>query len=103
MEKKYIIRFLNERKRGTYTLLVKTYADLISSLSIKMAYEVIKEDLEKEAGTPVELRYSSLVRAIARNKKKTSDNTDLSKRKWDFKDAHEIKDGHSSPGTFRLG
>ena len=49
MEKKHIIKFLNAKKRGVYTLLVEMYADVISSMAIKMALEIIREDLEKEA------------------------------------------------------
>ncbi len=60
MEKKTIIRFLNEKKRGAYTLLVEMYADVVTEMPITLALTVIKEDLEKETGAPAELHYFSL-------------------------------------------
>ena len=103
MEKKHIIRFLKEGKRGAYTLLVKMYADAVASMSVTMAMELIREDLEKESGASVELHYFSLVKAFSRFKKKegkrSGEGTD---RIWDFKDANEIKDGQLSSGKFKF-
>lgn len=104
IEKKHIIRFLKERKRGSYTLLVKMYADEVMSMSIKMALELIKEDLEMESKETVDLHYFSLARAISRFKKKAADqSTTGTSRKWEFKDASEIKEGQLGPGKFKLG
>jgi hypothetical protein len=103
MERKTIIRFLNEKTRGSYTLLVAMYADLFASMSIKMALTVIKEDLEKESGASVELHYFSLARAISRFKKKAGIKPGAdTKQKWSFKDANEIKESQSSPGRFKI-
>lgn len=101
MEKKHIIRFLKERKRGCYTLLVKMYADAVASMSVTMAMELIREDLEKESGASVELHYFSLVKAFSRFKKKEG-KTGGTDRTWDFKDANEIKNGQLSPGKFKF-
>ena len=101
MEKKTIIRFLNEKRRGSYTLLVAMYADLFPSMSISMALTVIKEDLEKESSASVELNYFSLARAVARLKKKGGMKSEAeTKKKWEFKDANEIKNRQLSPGMF---
>ena len=102
MEKKYIIEFLKERKRGVYTLIVNTYADVICAMGITMALRVITDDLEKEAGTAVELNYFSLAKAASRLEKKASRrSTSIVTRKWEFKDAHEIK-GQTVPGKFKI-
>lgn len=103
MEKKYIIEFLKERKRGVYSLIVNTYMDVISTMAITMALKVIKDDLEKEAGTTVELNYFSLAKAISKVEKKTSNrSTTVVTRKWEFKDAHEMKESQTAPGRFKL-
>lgn len=103
LEKKYIIEFLKERKRGVYTLIVNTYIDVISSMGINMALRVIKDDLEKEAGTTVELNYFSLAKAISKVEKKTSNrSTTVVTKKWEFKDAHELKESQLPPGRFKL-
>jgi hypothetical protein len=103
MDKKTMIRFLKEKRRGSYTLLVAMYADLFPSMSISMALTVIKEDLEKESGANLELHYFSLARAISRFKKKARIKPVAeAKQTWDFKDANEIRDGQSSPGRFKV-
>jgi hypothetical protein len=104
MEKKHIIRFLKEKKRGAYTLMVEMYSDVVNSMTVTMALELIKEDLEKDSGEVVELHYFSLARAISRFKKKIAiEPGAAAEREWKFKDTHEIKEGQSSPGTFKLG
>ncbi len=103
LEKKYIIEFLKERKRGVYTLIVNTYIDVISSMGINMALRVIKDDLEKQAGTTVELNYFSLAKAISKVEKKASNrSTTVVTKKWEFKDAHELKESQLPPGRFKL-
>ena len=99
MEKKHIIKFLNAKKRGVYTLLVEMYADVITSMAITMALEIIREDLENESGEKVELNYFSLAQAVAKFKKKKAK---PESRKPEFKDAHELNDKQKSPGTFTL-
>jgi hypothetical protein len=103
MEKKHIIRFLRDGKRGAYTWLVEMYGELVTSMSVTMAMEIIKEDLDKDSETPVELRYFSLAKAVARFKKKTGKNSKSDAgRKYEFKDANEIKNGQSNAGSFKL-
>ena len=103
MEKKYIIRFLNDGRRGAYTWLVEIYAHWVTSMSVTAAMELIKEDLAKESGTTVELHYFSLTRAVARFKKKTGVNSKGGAiKKVEFKDANEIKDRQSVPGKFKV-
>ncbi len=103
MEKKHVIRFLKERRRGAYTLLVKMYAEEVASMSVKMVLDFIKEDLEKEPGTSVQLRYFSLARAVARFKKVgTGKPGALTTRKREFKDAHETEAGQLTPGKFKV-
>jgi len=101
MEKKHIIRFLKEKKRGVYTLVVEMYADVITSMAVTMALEIIKEDLEKESGGVVEIKYFSLAQAISKFKKRASSGHGV-KRKWEFKDANEMKENQSAPGKFKI-
>ena len=85
-------------------MLVNMYAEEIASMSIKMALQLIKEDLEMESKESVDLHYFSLARAISRFKKNAVKQSELgTSRKWEFKDAREIKDGQLSPGKFKLG
>jgi hypothetical protein len=100
MEKKHIIKFLNPRKRGVYGLLVEMYADVIDSMAINMALEIILEDLEQESGEKVELNYYSFAQAVARFKKKGK--VKRESRKSEFKDAHELRDKQKPPGKFTL-
>ena len=100
MEKRFIIRFLKEKKKGSYRLLAELYADQIMSLPIVMALEIIRDDLQGESDEPIELNYFSLARAIGRFKKK---NPAKVKGKFQFKDAHELDKDRSSPGKFKLG
>ena len=99
MEKKHIIKFLNPRKRGVYALLVEMYADVINSMAINMALEIIREDLEQESGEKIELNYYSFAQAVARSKKKAKARES---RKPEFKDAHELRDKQKPPGSFTL-
>lgn len=100
MEKKHIIRFLKAGKRGAYTWLVEMYRELVTSMSVTMAMELIKEDLAKDSETVVELRYFSLAKAVAKFKKKNSKGP--AAKKYDFKDANEIGNGQSKAGTFTV-
>ena len=104
MEKKHIIRFLNDGRRGAYTWLVEMYGHWVTSMSVTLAMDLIKEDLAKESGTTVELHYFSLARAVARFKKKTGVNSKVdANMKLEFMDANEIRDGQSGPGKFKVG
>ena len=103
MEKKHIIRFLNEGRRGAYTWLVEMYAELVTKMSVTMAMVLIKEDLTRDSETAVELHYFSFAKAVAKFKKKTGKNSkaDVGK-KYEFKDSNETRNGQSSAGTFKL-
>lgn len=98
MEKKHIIKFLNPRKRGVYGLLVEMYADVVNSMAINMALEIILEDLEQELGEKIDLNYYSFAQAVARFKKKGKEKREA--RKPEFKDAHELVDKRKPPGRF---
>jgi hypothetical protein len=100
MEKKHIIKFLKLRKRGVYALIVELYADVITSMAITMALEVIAEDLQKESSEQIELNYFSLAQAVAKFKKKIQ--KPVMKRKPEFKDAHELVEKQLPPGNFTL-
>lgn len=103
MERKHIIRFLKDGRRGAYTWLVEMYCDLVTSLSVAAAKELIEEDLTKESETTVELHYFSLARAVARFKKKNGMHTKAAAvKKFEFKDANEIMNGQSEPGKFEV-
>lgn len=99
MEKKYLIQFLRKKKKGAYSLLVKTYSELVTTIPIVMALEIIREDLQKDSKEPIVLNYFSLARAIARFKKK---NPVATKGKFEFKDAYELDNIQSRPGKFKL-
>jgi hypothetical protein len=103
MEKKHIIRFLKDGRRGAYTWLVEIYAHWVTSMSVTAAMELIKEDLANESGTTVELHYFSLARAVARFKKKTGVNSKAGvNKKLEFKDTYEISERQSGPGKFKV-
>lgn len=102
MEKKHIIRFLKEKKRGVYTLIVNSYSEVISSMGATMALELIKEDLERESGEEVEINYFSLKQAISKSKLSLVKHHNIEKPKWEFKDANELKSDQSIPGKFKL-
>jgi hypothetical protein len=119
MEKKHIIRFLKEKKRGVYTLIVEMYADVVTSMAVTMALEIIKEDLEKDlgkglgkdlgkgleeqSGTKVDINYFSLAQAISKYKKeKTISHSGLVAKEWAFKDTHELKENQTAPGKFKI-
>ena len=106
MEKKLIIRFLKQRKRGVYNAITDAYAGVIASMSITMALEIIREDLEKDAEEEVVLNYSSLAHAIKKYKCKAKAKSNVTSEakmdKWDFLDAHEISEKHLAPGRFKL-
>jgi hypothetical protein len=103
MEKKLIIRFLKEKRRGAYNLLVEFYASRIFSLSKTMALTIIEEDLENECDPPLKLSYFSLARAMTRYKKKRPKlSLGAAKQASVFKDAHELKEGQSNPIMFNL-
>jgi hypothetical protein len=106
MEKKLIIRFLKQRKRGVYNAITDAYAGVITSMSITMALEIIREDLEKDAEEEVVLNYSSLAHAVKKYKGKAKAKSNVASEakmdKWEFLDAHEISDKHLTPGRFKL-
>lgn len=81
-------------------MLVQVYAELITSVPIVMALEIIREDLQKYSEESIELNYFSLARALARFKKKNPQAT--SPRKMQFKDANEISNVQSGSGRFKL-
>ena len=103
MDKKKVIKFLNERKRGAYTLIVRTYIDAVRTVSIAMAQQIIEEDLEAISGEEVQLNYGSLVKAFARYKKITKVPIGKNIRKRVFKDANEHMSSQICPGKFKLG
>jgi len=104
MDKRYIIDFLKERKRGVYALIVNMYMDVITSMGVTMALRVIKDDLQKETGEEVDLNYFSLAKAVSKLEKKIAHrSTTIVTRKWEFKDASEMKDTELPPGKFKLG
>lgn len=100
MEKKHLIRFLKRSKKGSYSVLVRAYQELIASMPIAMALEIIQEDLQKETQEHIELNYFSLARAVARFKKKNPQ--PASRKQIQFKDAHEIEDVQLRPGRFKI-
>ncbi len=95
-----MIQFLKQKRKGVYTMLVQEYAEMIASMPIVMALEIIREDLQKDSGESIELNYFSLARAIARFKKKNP--LPVIPRKLQFKDANEIDNTQSGSGRFKL-
>lgn len=102
MEKLLIIRFLKEKRRGVYARIANTYPDVVTSMTSKMAMQVIKEDLERESGEPVSLNYTTFAHAIAKFKKLQPVEEGNGQRKWDFKDAYEIKSTQLRAGEFKI-
>ena len=99
MDKKHVIRFLKERKRGAYPLLVKMYAGIVGSMSIRLALDLIKEDLEKESSESVDLHYFSFAKAISRFKKKTGT---IPVEEYEFHDEYENKKVQPGLGEFDI-
>lgn len=106
MNKKYIIRFLKERQRGAYTLLVEMYSEIVTSIGPTIALQIIRDDLQKESEEEVLLNYSSLAHAIKKYKRKVKAKANVTleakMEKWEFLDAHEITEKHLAPGKFKL-
>ena len=102
MEKKHIIKFLKLGKRGVYKLIVELYAELITSMAVTMALEVIAEDLEKESGEKVKLNYFSLAQAAAKFKKTIEATAGMKKVTNRFKDANELEEKQNKPGGFKV-
>lgn len=102
MDKKHIVRFLKEKKRGVYTLIVNSYPEVVSSMGTTMALALIKEDLEKVSGEEVEINYFSLKQAITKRKAPVVKLPPIEKTKWEFKDTNELKSDQSTPGKFKL-
>jgi hypothetical protein len=103
MDKKLIVKFLKAKKRGVYTVIVECYSEVIQSMNATMSLDVIKEDLERESGESVELKYFSLVQAIAKFKNKNPTTaTSTNKKKWEFKDSSELSSSQETPGKFKL-
>jgi hypothetical protein len=102
MDKQFIIRFLKEKRRGVYASIAMTYVDVVTSMSSKMAMQIIKEDLERVSGEPVHLNYFTFAHAIARFKRNLPVEQENGKRKWDFKDAYETKSSQLRPGEFNV-
>ena len=100
MEKKHLIRFLKQSKKGSYSVLVQAYQELIASMPIVMAMEIIQEDLQKDTGERIKLNYFSMARAVARFKKKNPQAA--TRKQFHFKDSHETVDVQSSPGRFKI-
>ena len=93
---------LNKKKRGVYVLIVEMYSDVITSMAITMALDIIREDLEKESGAKVELNYFSLAQAVAKFKKKAMSKSQTGMGRREFKDANELTDNQSAPGKFKI-
>lgn len=102
MEKLLIIRFLKEKRRGVYERIANTYPDVVTTMTVKMALQIIQEDLERESGEPVSLNYTTFAHAIAKFKKAQPDKPENGKHKWDFKDAYEIKSTQLRAGEFKI-
>lgn len=100
MDKKYIQMFLKSRKRGVYNAIAEMYADVVMGMATTMATEVIKEDLAKELGEPVDLNYHSLSQAVLRLKRKGILKT--SATKMEFKNSNELPHSHSKAGSFKI-
>lgn len=83
-------------------LIVQVYSERIYKMKTSIAMEVIKRDLEKESGTPVELNYFSLARAISRLNKKPKSKSKHANDKPYFPDAYELKNDQLPPGRFKL-
>jgi len=105
MNKKLIVRFLNEKKRGIYPIIVDHYADQIIAIGVNLALELIKEDLHQDTGEVINLNYFSLAQAITKYKKShvASLKDPGLKKKYEFKDSHESKAANeNNPGSFKI-
>jgi hypothetical protein len=102
MDKRHVVKFLKQKKRGIYNVIVEMYTEVISTTGPTMALEIIKEDLEKETGEQVALNYFSLAQAIAKTKPANAGLVKIQKRKWEFKDSNELKPDQGTPGKFKL-
>ena len=102
MEKKHIVKFLKHKKRGVYPLIVELYSDVITSMAVTMALEVITEDLENVSGETVKLNYYSLAQAAAKFKKDMESKPAEKKGTNRFKDANELEEKQTKPGGFKV-
>jgi len=105
MDKKLMVRFLNEKKRGIYPIIVDYYADQIIAIGVNLALELIKEDLHQDTCEVINLNYFSLAQAIAKYKKghDTPIKDTGPKKKYEFRDSHESKAANeNNPGRFKI-
>src|SRR5690348_11153793 len=102
MEKKHIIKFLKLKKRGVYPLIVELYSDVITSMAVTMALDVITEDLENGSGETVKLNYYSLAQAAAKFKQDIESKPAEKKATNRFKDANELEEKQTKPGGFKV-
>lgn len=104
MDKRQLVNFLKQKKKGVYNLVIEMYADVFStSMSTPMALEVITQDLQNVSTEVIEINYFSLLKAIAKARKKGRIvKAEAVKQKWNFKDAHELPDNRKPAGSFTL-
>lgn len=110
MEKKLIVKFVKEKRKGVYNAIVDVYANvLFGSFSVTLLKNLIELDLERFTGERITLNYDSLVKAIRRQSSGKS-RPQLHKTfqspaagKYDFKDSHESNETKSTkPGGFKI-
>lgn len=102
MEKKQVAKFLIDKKRGIYGFIVEMYADTVTSMALALALEVIREDLQKESNSKVELSYFAFAKAVRKFKKSNASKSVPAESKWRFSDANEHKSSVPIPGKFKL-
>lgn len=102
MDKKYLVKFLNGKKRGAYDLLVEAYSEVACAMGPTMALDIIKEELEKETRETLRINYNSFARAVLKYKNKSKKALKSGGRKLEFKDANETVESQVRPGKFTL-
>jgi hypothetical protein len=112
MDKNDIVKFLTNKRRGIYSVIVAQYVDEISGIGVNLALELIEEDLEKSTGQKISLNYFSLAQAISKIRKSeksispTAQSKNIkakSSKKYAFKDAHESSpDIEMKAGSFKI-
>jgi len=109
MEREEIVRYLKNRQRGIYPIIVQHYADRIIGLGKRIALDIIKNDLEKFSGEKIDVSYFSLAKAISKYLKMNGRKVEHFVPKESlpkssrFKNAYEYPDSDNMrPGAFRL-
>lgn len=109
MEKSLIVKFVKEKRKGVYNVIVKTYKAILEDNNVTLIRRAIELDLENHTGEKINLNYDSLIKAVRRSLSKKAPlkqiihSSSPKATRYDFKDDHELDDSKKArPGSFKI-